>query len=103
MFLRISLLCLIVLCCWETMQVFGNNSTPDCCLLVSHKPIKRHLVKSYRIQTADNSCTRNAVVFITRKNKALCAPPGVEWVKALVAKLDKAHKQKAARRKQKTA
>ncbi|XP_029437387.1 C-C motif chemokine 19-like [Rhinatrema bivittatum] len=90
MALRISLLCLVTLCCWKSAQVSGYISTPDCCLKVSPTRITYSMVKDYRIQKADYNCIISAVVFITKKDKHLCASPDAPWVERLIARLKKA-------------
>nr|XP_033785136.1 C-C motif chemokine 19 [Geotrypetes seraphini] len=104
MALRFSVFCLLILiiiCCWKTLQVSGNNITPDCCLRVSPTEISANRVKDYRLQTAENNCNINAVVFITKRNIRICSPPNKKWVQKLIEKLN-IRKKKNARHHKKT-
>ncbi|KAM4707489.1 C-C motif chemokine 21c-like isoform 2-T2 [Discoglossus pictus] len=65
-----------------------NPINLDCCLRVSTKEIPLNVLKCYKIQNAWNGCPIDAVVFITRRNIHLCAPPYEKWVKVLKKKLD---------------
>ncbi|XP_016428230.1 C-C motif chemokine 19a.1 [Sinocyclocheilus rhinocerous] len=62
----------------------------DCCLMVSHKSIPKHVLLTYRKQLKVDGCPRDAVVFTTRKGLKLCAPPAEEqqWVKETIKFLD---------------
>ncbi|XP_026100982.1 C-C motif chemokine 19 [Carassius auratus] len=62
----------------------------DCCLTVSHKTIPRQVLLSYRKQLRVDGCSRDAVVFTTRKGLKLCAPTAEKepWVKETIKFLD---------------
>ncbi|CAM4545643.1 hypothetical protein PO909_026468 [Leuciscus waleckii] len=72
----------------------------DCCLTVSPKTIPKHLLLTYRKQFKGDGCPLDAVVFITRRGRSLCAPPAAEkqWVKEhikfLVSRLKKCKETK---------
>ncbi|XP_053336899.1 C-C motif chemokine 19a.2 [Clarias gariepinus] len=76
---------------WTNAQAFSNND-PDCCLSTSNAYIPRRIVESYKIQTVESGCRIAASVFITKKNKMLCAPPPSDltypWVLKLIEYLD---------------
>ncbi|KAM4050226.1 monocyte chemotactic protein 1B-like [Anomaloglossus baeobatrachus] len=75
---------------YATFQVSSANIMSfDCCLQTNNKVIPQQNVRSYRRQTTEEGCNIEAIVFITRKNKHLCAPPGSQWVKDLMEKVDK--------------
>ncbi|XP_039615070.1 C-C motif chemokine 19-like [Polypterus senegalus] len=82
------LVLLVLWCCtWET---FGDSNTvQDCCLHVSNHPIPFKLVRSYKKQELSNGCLIEAIVFITIKNRSLCAPVNSLWVTVLQKKIDK--------------
>ncbi|KAG8548534.1 hypothetical protein GDO81_025084 [Engystomops pustulosus] len=78
----------------------ANMMTSDCCLKTIDKEIPYNNVKCYRTQTTAMGCNIDATIFVTRRNKHLCAPPGSEWVKDLMVKLDthKKHFKKVCKR-----
>ncbi|KAK7164090.1 hypothetical protein R3I94_002727 [Phoxinus phoxinus] len=62
----------------------------DCCLMVSNISIPKHVLLTYRKQFKGDGCPRDAVIFITRRGRKLCAPPATEekWVKETIKFLD---------------
>ncbi|KAM3936907.1 C-C motif chemokine 21c-like isoform 2-T2 [Leptodactylus fuscus] len=85
---------LVVLLVVSSMYVISQVSsatmlTSDCCLTTKDKEIPYNNVKCYMQQTAAQGCYLDAIIFVTRKNRHLCAPPNSAWVKNLMAKLDK--------------
>ncbi|KAG5841012.1 hypothetical protein ANANG_G00195080 [Anguilla anguilla] len=80
----------------------------DCCLSTSNVPIPRQIVASFSMQTAEGGCPIAATVFITKKGRALCAPPPTrnDWVSKTICKISpkepgclSAKKEKSQRRK----
>ncbi|XP_075711045.1 C-C motif chemokine 5-like [Rhinoderma darwinii] len=67
----------------------ANLVTSDCCLKTKNKELPYNNMKCYYRQNTAKGCNIDAVVFITRRNKYLCAPPSSPWVKTLMEKLDK--------------
>ncbi|XP_018615543.1 C-C motif chemokine 19a.1 [Scleropages formosus] len=85
---NILTLCLwicLLYCCYTVTQ---GELAVDCCLSVSYKPIPAQVVRGYMRQDKGNGCDHSAVVFITRKNIRLCAPPEAAWVKNLISNLN---------------
>ncbi|OCU02758.1 C-C motif chemokine 19 [Xenopus laevis] len=84
---------LVVLLC-DTVYMQGTgNIVADCCLRTSDKRIPLGAVRAYQIQSQNNGCPKNAVVFITKTNKQLCSTQGLKWVNKLMQKLDKLGKK----------
>ncbi|XP_078071604.1 C-C motif chemokine 19-like [Mustelus asterias] len=75
------LLCAIA--CHSCQGNRGDNSAMDCCLDVSHKVIPHRIVAACKVQDTAMGCRIPAVIFITFKNRKLCAPPDARWVKRL--------------------
>ncbi|XP_034152077.1 C-C motif chemokine 19a.1 isoform X1 [Esox lucius] len=74
------LLCVLFLCSsWETQ----GQIAMDCCLSVKHNVIPKHIVKSYQSQVRGQGCSIDAEIFITVKERKLCAPPNSPWVTEL--------------------
>ncbi|KAI1900448.1 hypothetical protein AGOR_G00050040 [Albula goreensis] len=57
----------------------------DCCLKVSKHPIPKRIVNDYKVQVKGQGCDIEAIVFITKKDKRLCAPHGSVWVQELIS------------------
>ncbi|XP_069819431.1 C-C motif chemokine 5-like [Dendropsophus ebraccatus] len=66
----------------------SNLMTSDCCLRTKDKEIPYQNVKCYFRQTTAKGCNIDAIVFITRRNRHLCAPTNLQWVKKLMDKVD---------------
>ncbi|KAG9461233.1 hypothetical protein GDO78_017571, partial [Eleutherodactylus coqui] len=71
----------------------ANFMTADCCLKTSNREIPYNNVKCYKNQTTRWGCKIEATVFVTRRNKYLCAPPELEWVQNLRRDLDRKRPQ----------
>ncbi|XP_069482918.1 C-C motif chemokine 19-like isoform X2 [Ambystoma mexicanum] len=71
-----------------THPVYASNNDPvDCCLQVSETRIPLSILKGFQIQTLEDGCYIEAVVFITKKSASLCAPPNQQWVHRLINRL----------------
>lgn len=86
MTLRILLLLAAALCLCKAQG--GENQASDCCLSHKNNRIPHRLLSAYRIQSPETGCRIPAIVFITKKNKNLCAPPDAPWALDLMKKLD---------------
>uniref|UniRef100_A0ABM5ELS6 C-C motif chemokine 14-like n=1 Tax=Pogona vitticeps TaxID=103695 RepID=A0ABM5ELS6_9SAUR len=57
----------------------GDLIGPDkCCHNYTSKAVPCHLLKSYFY--ADGQCFLHAIIFVSRKNKKICANPEDKWV-----------------------
>ncbi|XP_078530813.1 C-C motif chemokine 21-like [Lissotriton helveticus] len=71
------------------LGVQGNdNIAMDCCLKTSAHPIQLKILQRYENQNPDQGCLIPAVVFITKADKKLCAPPELPWVQKRKKQLD---------------
>ncbi|KAJ1211390.1 hypothetical protein NDU88_006750 [Pleurodeles waltl] len=71
------------------LPVQGNdNIALDCCLKTSNHPIQLKILWRYEDQNPDQGCPFPAVVFITKADKKLCAPPKLPWVLKRKKQLD---------------
>ncbi|XP_060765609.1 C-C motif chemokine 19-like [Neoarius graeffei] len=79
--------------CWNSAG--ATDGAEDCCLTTVNRKIPQSLVKSYYIQNQELNCRVQAVVFVTKKDRRLCAPPATKnnWVKKLINKLNKKSKK----------
>ncbi|XP_036454975.1 uncharacterized protein LOC118827646 [Colossoma macropomum] len=67
---------------------FGDQAV-DCCLSVRDLSIPHQVLVGYHKQLKENGCSIDAILFQTKKNKVLCAPPDAPWVKERMNWLDK--------------
>ncbi|XP_048874601.1 C-C motif chemokine 20-like [Brienomyrus brachyistius] len=74
----------VFLCC---LYITQGQLAVDCCLKVGGTKIPKHIVRGYIRQTGGEGCDISAVVFITKKNRRLCAPPAASWVEDLISYL----------------
>ncbi|KAM9137513.1 C-C motif chemokine 21c-like [Pangshura tecta] len=86
MTLRILLLLAAALCICKAQG--SENQAFDCCLSHRNNPIPHRLLSAYKVQSPETGCRVPAIVFITKKNKNLCAPPNAPWALDLMKKLD---------------
>ncbi|XP_072520933.1 C-C motif chemokine 19a.1 [Salminus brasiliensis] len=89
----VSSLCVAL---WITGLILSSNlemglgdQALDCCLSVSNNSIPKYIVSSYREQFKDEGCPIDAVIFVTKKSRHLCAPSDPEWVINLRKDVDK--------------
>ncbi|XP_078524114.1 C-C motif chemokine 20 [Lissotriton helveticus] len=68
-------------------EAFPTNY--DCCYRYTRKPLPRHAVRSFTIQSAEEICDIDAVIFHTRRGFRVCANPQEKWVKVLIKTLRK--------------
>ncbi|XP_023679803.1 C-C motif chemokine 19-like [Paramormyrops kingsleyae] len=78
-------ICVLFSFCMVTQAGLAN----DCCLSVGKKEIAFSFLTGYEIQDIAKGCAINAVVLITRKGLKLCVAATDEWVKKVVARIDK--------------
>ncbi|KAL7839902.1 hypothetical protein SRHO_G00265600 [Serrasalmus rhombeus] len=93
----VSSLCVAL---WLTGLILSSNLTVsfgdqavDCCLSVSNQPIPRQILAGYTEQVKGDGCHIHAVLFRTKKNRVLCAPPDAPWIKDRKNWVDKQLKQ----------
>ncbi|XP_055488059.1 C-C motif chemokine 20-like [Leucoraja erinacea] len=80
---------------WHVSQASEDGrSVNDCCLMTANVPIPIRIVKAYTIQKAGNGCSINAIVFLTKKGKRLCAPPKEKWAIKLMKTLNRKSKKR---------
>ncbi|XP_062411014.1 C-C motif chemokine 19-like [Sardina pilchardus] len=92
MLLRVTALVLLACGLWDCATASaGSEGAVDCCLATSSARIPPRLVKSYKVQTAGEGCRVDATLFITKRNKKLCAPPAdkTKWVQHVIKKLNR--------------
>ncbi|XP_018953023.1 C-C motif chemokine 3-like [Cyprinus carpio] len=77
---------------WGNIEAFSDTAA-DCCLTTKDTRIPIQIVASYFQQTTESGCPIPATVFITKKDKKLCAPPEKNsWITRIITHLDKKKK-----------
>ncbi|XP_036454830.1 C-C motif chemokine 20-like [Colossoma macropomum] len=66
-----------------------GDQAVECCLSVNDLSIPHQVLVGYHKQLKEQGCSIDAVLFQTKKNKVLCAPPDAPWVKERMNWLDK--------------
>ncbi|KAJ7417388.1 C-C motif chemokine 5 [Pitangus sulphuratus] len=63
-----------------------GSDTTICCFGYTPRKLPQNHVKEYFYTSS--KCPQPAVVFITQKNREVCANPGAKWVKEYVDSLE---------------
>ncbi|XP_034025403.1 C-C motif chemokine 20-like [Thalassophryne amazonica] len=83
------LFCLLVItCCTLAVAQIPVN----CCLSIRDTKIHKSIVTAYQRQIAGQGCNIDAVIFVTKGGKNLCAPTDKKWVKALMRYVNRCKK-----------
>uniref|UniRef100_UPI003D9CAABB C-C motif chemokine 19a.2 precursor n=1 Tax=Danio rerio TaxID=7955 RepID=UPI003D9CAABB len=84
----LTLLLIAAVFCINT-EAFPDTAV-DCCLTTKDTRIPLQIVASYFHQTTESGCPIAATVFITKKDKKLCAPPEKNiWISRIISHLEK--------------
>ncbi|NXS84913.1 CCL4 protein, partial [Erpornis zantholeuca] len=74
-----ALAILIAAFCYQTSAApLGSDPPTACCFSYTAKPLPRDFVRDY--YETNSRCSQEAVVFITKKGREVCADPKEEWV-----------------------
>ncbi|XP_073697550.1 C-C motif chemokine 19a.2 [Garra rufa] len=77
---------------WCNTEAIPDGAV-DCCLTTKDTRIPIQIVASYFQQTTESGCAIPATVFITKKDKKLCAPPEKNsWISKIITHLEKKKK-----------
>ncbi|XP_030579489.1 C-C motif chemokine 19a.1 [Archocentrus centrarchus] len=60
----------------------------DCCLQLSTREIPKSVVANYRVQVGGQGCPFNAIVFVARGGRTMCAPSDEKWAQDLMHHVD---------------
>ncbi|KAI1882744.1 hypothetical protein AGOR_G00238090 [Albula goreensis] len=67
-----------------------------CCVKYTTKPLPFNLIKGYVEQSSREVCRIDAIIFLTMRNKKVCASAKDEWVKEILKRLSSKLKSLAA-------
>uniref|UniRef100_A0A8C9AG62 C-C motif chemokine n=1 Tax=Prolemur simus TaxID=1328070 RepID=A0A8C9AG62_PROSS len=73
------------LCAPASASPYASDTTP-CCFAYISRPLPRSHLKEYFYTSG--RCSNPAVVFITRKNRQVCANPEKKWVREYINSLE---------------
>uniref|UniRef100_A0A8I3NRM1 C-C motif chemokine 17 n=1 Tax=Canis lupus familiaris TaxID=9615 RepID=A0A8I3NRM1_CANLF len=71
-------------CGLNPFNFFSAASNFDCCLRYTEHMVPPGSIMGFTQQLANEACDINAVIFYTKKKKAVCADPKKKWVKRTV-------------------
>uniref|UniRef100_A0A670ZFN1 C-C motif chemokine n=1 Tax=Pseudonaja textilis TaxID=8673 RepID=A0A670ZFN1_PSETE len=60
------------------MEGRKGNSANSCCLRYVKKPLPQRILKSF--EHTHFSCKKPGIIFITKKDRRICANPNEQWV-----------------------
>ncbi|XP_022408297.1 C-C motif chemokine 5 [Delphinapterus leucas] len=79
------ILAMAALCAPASASPYASDTTP-CCFAYLSRPLPRAHLREYFYTSS--KCSMAAVVFITRKNRQVCANPEKKWVKEYINALE---------------
>ncbi|XP_069882841.1 C-C motif chemokine 5 [Dipodomys merriami] len=79
------LLAIAALCAPASASPYASDTTP-CCFAYISRPLPRSHIKEYFYTSG--KCSNLAVVFVTRKNRQVCANPEKKWVREYINSLE---------------
>ncbi|XP_075415378.1 C-C motif chemokine 3-like [Tenrec ecaudatus] len=81
-----SLLCLATLCAQVFSAPAGADTPSACCFAYASRKIQRKFVVDY--YETNSLCSEPGIIFITKKNRQVCANPSEAWVQEYVTSLE---------------
>ncbi|XP_032947007.1 C-C motif chemokine 3-like [Rhinolophus ferrumequinum] len=76
----LALLCTVALCSYIRDKIY---TVPTCCFSYMSQKIPRKFVVAY-FKTS-SQCSKDAIIFLTRKGRHLCADPSDAWVQEYIS------------------
>ncbi|XP_055476465.1 C-C motif chemokine 5 [Psammomys obesus] len=80
-----AILTAAALCAHASASPYGSDTTP-CCFTYHSVQLPRDHVKEYFYTSS--KCSNLAVVFVTRRNRQVCANPKKKWVREYINYLE---------------
>ncbi|XP_077021239.1 C-C motif chemokine 5 [Tamandua tetradactyla] len=80
-----ALLAAAALCTPASASPYASDTTP-CCFAYITRPVPRAHIKEYFYTSG--KCSNPAAVFVTRKNRQVCANPEKKWVREYINALE---------------
>ncbi|KAI4891432.1 hypothetical protein NFI96_018615 [Prochilodus magdalenae] len=70
-------------CCKDTYGPLNHA----CCVQYTRNPVAFNLIKGYIEQSSRDVCRIDAIIFLTKHNRKVCATPTDDWVRRALARL----------------
>ncbi|KAL7879604.1 hypothetical protein SRHO_G00018580 [Serrasalmus rhombeus] len=83
----IALISCGVLCTLSPTTATYGPMNHACCVKYTRKPVAFSLIKGYFEQSSREVCRIDAIIFITKRNKKICASTADDWVRKALARL----------------
>ncbi|KAL2765375.1 C-C motif chemokine 3-like 1 precursor [Daubentonia madagascariensis] len=80
------LLCTMALCNQVFSAPFGADTPTACCFSYTSRHIPRKFVVDY-FETS-SQCSKPGVIFLTRRDRQICADPSEAWVQEYITDLE---------------
>ncbi|XP_072243023.1 C-C motif chemokine 3-like [Leuresthes tenuis] len=80
--------CILFITCCFTVTL--AEIPLDCCLEVKNQTLTKTILADYYQQA--KGCSIDATIFVTRRARKLCVPPGEMWVQQLMRHVDEVKK-----------
>ncbi|TSO57302.1 C-C motif chemokine 20 [Bagarius yarrelli] len=76
---------LLCMCCQKTDAYGPLNHA--CCIKYTRTPLDFKVIKGYAVQSSREVCRIDAIIFLTKSNKKVCASAEDEWVQKVLDQL----------------
>ncbi|GAA6215215.1 C-C motif chemokine 20-like [Lates japonicus] len=98
-----SNVCLLAVLCSLAILIsfIGNTQSASCCMRYTRRPLPFRRMIGYNIQTINNSCDINAIIFHL-PGKFVCADPSMKWTQRGMKFVDEMRNKKALVTKERT-
>ncbi|XP_037664442.1 C-C motif chemokine 3-like 1 [Choloepus didactylus] len=81
-----TLLCTAVLCSRVFSAPYGADTPTACCFSYTSRQIPSKFVADY-FETS-SQCSKPGVIFLTKRNRQICANPSEAWVEEYITHLE---------------
>ncbi|KAL4624745.1 C-C motif chemokine 20-like [Arapaima gigas] len=82
--IAVLLFCCVLSTFFYTASTYGPLNHA-CCVKYTHKPLPFHIIKGFIEQSSAEVCRIDAIIFLTVKNRKICASTEDNWVKAILS------------------
>ncbi|KAM9596305.1 C-C motif chemokine 3-like [Trichechus inunguis] len=80
------LLCIVALCAQVFSSPVGADTPTACCFSYAPRQIPRKFIAAY--YETSSQCSKPGIIFLTKRNRQVCANPSEAWVQEYVTDLE---------------